>query len=122
MKFNYINFGVLDVVQVVDIFGYFFGLCLVRGMLVNEKMVFLYDDIGVLLLVFWVSDVVYFRVFYIGFFQDMFEQVQVVYVELIGVGFQILLFRENYGCLIFYFDVLFGVVIEVEVFLGEVKE
>ena len=122
MKLNHINLGVSDVAQAVDIFGHFFGLRPARGMPVNEKMAFLHDDIGALLSVFWVSDVVYPRVFHIGFLQDTPEQVQAVHAELIDAGFQIPPPRENHGRLTFYFDAPFGVVIEVEAFLGEVKE
>ena len=118
MKLNHINLGVSDVAQAVDIFSRFFGLRPANGMLNNEQMAFLHDDVGALISVFRVKEPQYPKVFHIGFLQDTPEQVGAVYAELTDAGFQIPPPRENHGRLTFYFDSPFGVLIEVESFLG----
>lgn len=119
MKLNHINLGVTDVPQAVDLFGRYFGLVPAGGgMPVNEQMAFLRDDAGALLSMFRVKDPQYPKVFHIGFLQDMPEQVHEIHRQLTEGGFEIPAPHENHGRLTFYFNAPFGVVIEVESFLG----
>lgn len=119
MKLNHINLGVSDVAQAVDIFGRFFGLVPAGdGMPINDQMAFLKDDVGALVSVFRVPDPQYPKVFHIGFLQDTPEQVRAIYAQLTDAGFEIRPPAENHGRLTFYFNSPFGVVIEVESFLG----
>ncbi|UBV42997.1 VOC family protein [Deinococcus taeanensis] len=119
MKLNHINLGVTDVLQAVDIFQRYFGLRPAGGgMPLDEKMAFLRDDDGALLSMFRVNDVQYPKVFHIGFLQDTPEQVRAVHRQLTDGGFHIPGPSENHGRLTFYFTAPFGVVIEVESFLG----
>ncbi|WP_155298251.1 VOC family protein [Deinococcus kurensis] len=118
MKLNHINLGVTDVPQAVEIFERFFGLRQADGMPRTDAMTFLLDDADSLISVFRARDVVYPKVFHIGFLQDSPAQVRAIHAQLTQGGFTVPAPRENHGRLTFYFDAPFGVVIEVESFLG----
>lgn len=118
MKLNHINLGVTDVPLAVEIFERFFGLRQADGMPRNDTMTFLLDDADSLISVFRARDVVYPKVFHIGFLQESPEQVRAIHAQLTQGGFTVPEPVANHGRLTFYFDAPFGVVIEVEAFLG----
>ncbi|ULH15571.1 VOC family protein [Deinococcus sp. KNUC1210] len=118
MKLNHINLGVTDVPTAVEIFERYFGLKQAEGMPRNDNMTFLHDDGGSLISVFKSKDVSYPKVFHIGFLQDTPEQVRAIHAELTAGGYQIAGPSENHGRLTFYFNTPFGVIVEVESFLG----
>ena len=113
MKLNHINLGVTDVAATVSLFQDYFGLRLADHMPQNNFMAFTNDENDALISVFKVSDVVYPKIFHIGFLQDTVQQVNDIHANLKAGGFDPGEPKEEHGRFVFYLNSPGGFVIEV---------
>ena len=113
MKLNHINLGVTDVAATVSLFQDYFGLKLVDHMPQNNFMAFTNDENNMLISVFKAGDVVYPKIFHIGFLQDTVQQVNDIHSKLKTGGFSPGEPKEEHGRFVFYLDSPGGFQIEV---------
>jgi lactoylglutathione lyase len=113
MKLNHINLGVTDVAATVALFEKYFGLRVVNHMPQNDFMAFTNDENDALISVFKANDVVYPKIFHIGFLQDTVEQVNAIHAKLVAGGFDPGEAKEEYGRFVFYLQSPGGFMIEV---------
>lgn len=113
MKLNHINLGVSDVENTIALFTNYFGLRVVADMPHNTHMAFTNDDNEMLISVFKATDVVYPKIFHIGFLQDTVQQVSTLHQKLEAGGLNPGQPKEEYGRFVFYFDAPGGFMIEV---------
>ena len=113
MKLNHINLGCTEIVATVAMFETFFGLSRAENYPANDKMAFLIDDNGALVTLFKVNDVVYPKIFHIGFIQETVDQVLEIRENLREGGFEPQEAREEHGRFTFYFQAPGGFTVEV---------
>lgn len=115
MKLNHMGLGVTDVLGTATMFETYFGMCRVPGPF-NAKMAFLTDDVGSLITIFKSDDVIYPKIFHIGFMLDEVARVREMHDRLTADGFDPEEPREEHGRFTFYFKAPGGFVVEVNAF------
>ena len=113
MKLNHINLGVTDVTAATTFLTQQFGLRLAVDMPQNEFMGFTYDDNDALISVFKAKDVVYPKIFHIGFLQDTAEAVDTIRSKLEVDGFTPGEAKQEHGRYVFYVNAPGGFLVEV---------
>ena len=113
MKLNHINLGVTDVIAATTFLTQNFGLQLAADMPQNEFMGFTHDDNDALISVFKAKDVVYPKIFHVGFLQDTTAQVNEMHTKLEAGGFTPGDPKEEFGRYVFYVNAPGGFVVEV---------
>jgi lactoylglutathione lyase len=113
MKLNHMGLGITDVIATVEMFEKYFGLSRAPGAPSNAKMAFLTDDDGSLITLFKSDDVIYPKIFHIGFMLGSVEQVAEMHDRITAGGFQPEKMRKEHGRITFYFNAPGGFVVEV---------
>ena len=113
MKLNHINLGVTDVTAATTFLTQQFGLRLASDMPQTEFMGFTHDDNDALISVFKAKDVVYPKIFHIGFLQDTTEAVNTIHSRLEADGFAPGVAKEEHGRYVFYVNAPGGFLVEV---------
>lgn len=118
MQLNHMGLGVTDVLGTAEMFEKYFGFTRVEGPF-NQKMAFLTDDTGALITIFKSNDVVYPKIFHIGFMIGDVDLVNDMHARLTADGFDPGAPREEFGRYTFYFNAPGGFVVEVNSFVQE---
>lgn len=119
MKLNHLGLGVTDVIGTVEMFENYFGLLRAPGTPFNSKMAFVLDDNASLITIFKSDDVIYPKIFHIGFMQDTVEQVHAIHERITADGYTPEDIREEFGRLTFYFNAPGGFMVEVNSLIQE---
>jgi lactoylglutathione lyase len=113
MKLNHLNLIVTDVPATAAFLEKYFGLHNIAPG--NDKMAFMSDEAGLILIMFKGKDVAYPEGFHIGFIQESEAAVNEINQRLRDDGFDVPApTRNQQGRWTFYFDSPGGFVIEVE--------
>ncbi len=116
MKLNHMGLGITDVLATAAMFETYFGLNRAPGPY-TDKMAFLTDENGSLITLFKSDDVVYPKIFHVGFMMEAVDRVYDIHQRLTADGFQPQHVREEHGRMTFYFNAPGGFVVEVNALL-----
>jgi catechol 2,3-dioxygenase-like lactoylglutathione lyase family enzyme len=113
MKLNHINLGVSDVGAATAFLVRYFGVRLAPGMPQNDAMGFTLDDNDALISVFKAKDVVYPKIFHIGFLQATRQAVDELHAQLSADGCEPGERNTEHGRYVFYVNAPGGFLVEV---------